>query len=118
MAAIGALFGLLAVIAAAVGSHVLKSELTGSAAGWFQTAVLFLMWHALVLLILGAYQRIRPALIWRWISVLLVFGVLLFCGSLFALALGASGFVARLAPVGGFALMLGWLLMALAMLRR
>ena len=44
-------------------------------------------------------------------------GVALFCGSLYALALGAPRFLGVITPFGGVALIAGWLTVALAYLR-
>ena len=46
-----------------------------------------------------------------------VAGLLLFCGSLYALALGAPRQTGLVTPVGGLSLILGWLALAVAALR-
>jgi uncharacterized membrane protein YgdD (TMEM256/DUF423 family) len=48
---------------------------------------------------------------------LLLAGIVLFSGSLYALALGAPKGLGALAPFGGISLMLGWLALAVAVLR-
>jgi uncharacterized membrane protein YgdD (TMEM256/DUF423 family) len=46
-----------------------------------------------------------------------IIGLILFCGSLDLLAAGAPAIVARAAPMGGTAFILGWLMVLLAALR-
>ena len=78
----------------------------------WQTAVQYHAWHALGLLALGVtgfYLRNS------WMSAagwLLVAGILLFSGSLYALALGAPRFLGAVTPFGGLAFILGWLALA------
>jgi uncharacterized membrane protein YgdD (TMEM256/DUF423 family) len=48
---------------------------------------------------------------------LLIAGVLLFSGSLYALALGAPRVLGMVTPLGGLALILGWIAFAVAALR-
>jgi uncharacterized membrane protein YgdD (TMEM256/DUF423 family) len=47
-----------------------------------------------------------------------VFGVLVFCGAVYAGAFGVLPFLSRFAPVGGMGLMVGWAMLLLAALRR
>ena len=74
-------------------------------------------WHALALIALAlASPHIAAA--WSRISAFLFLaGVLVFCGSLYALALGAPRLLGMLAPFGGVALILGWLAFAVGALR-
>ena len=51
---------------------------------WSRRASRYQMWHALALLLLGVTGRERRVAAGAWLA-----GVLLFCGSLYALALGA-----------------------------
>ena len=116
MGALAACFGFLAVLAAALGSHLLAGQLDAKHLDWFDTANRILMFQSLALIGVALHQRLqrqRP-LILRWIGLAFSIGSLLFCGSLFGLALGAPRSVAHLAPIGGMLLMLGWLLWAWA----
>ena len=113
---LAAFFGFLGVLAAALGAHLLGKRLDVQQLGWFDTATRMLLFHALALIGVALHlkqQRQRP-LILHWIAMGMVLGVLLFCGSLFALALGAPRGFAHLAPIGGASLMLSWLLWAWA----
>ena len=98
----------------AFGAHALKDRLSGEALSVWQTAVQYHFWHALALLavaLAGSGPWFKAA---GW---LLIAGILLFSGSLYALTLGAPRFLGMIAPVGGLALILGWLAFAVAALR-
>ena len=99
----------------AFGAHALKARLGTDALSVWQTAVQYHFWHALALLgiaLAGSGPRFKAA---AW---LMIVGVLLFSGSLYALALGAPRALGMIAPIGGVALILGWLAFAAAALRR
>lgn len=98
--------GALAVAAGAVGSHVLGHD-DPVAAHRFETAVQYHQLHALALLALAGvansgFRRWMPAAL-LWLA-----GTLVFCGSLYGLALGGPPSLAKLAPTGGMAMILGW----------
>ena len=110
-----ALFLAAGVALGAFGAHALKAKLGPDLMAVYQTAVQYHFWHALGLLAVGVLLLHRPdsgALITAgW---LLVAGLLLFCGSLYVLALtGARGWGA-VAPVGGIAFLAGWASLAWA----
>lgn len=101
-----AILGASAVAAGAVGSHILGHE-DPQAAHRFATAVQYHQLHALAFLGLAAAQtKVRR---WQPSALLWLAGILLFCGSLYGLALGASPGLAKVAPTGGISLILGWL---------
>jgi uncharacterized membrane protein YgdD (TMEM256/DUF423 family) len=103
---------LLATIAGAVGSHALTFS-DAQAMRSFETAVTFQFFHGLgviVIVLVGLSGRaglMRTAAAW-----LMIAGTLLFCGSIYARALGATPSIVGVAPYGGVAYMLGWLALA------
>ena len=108
--ALGALFGLLAVGAAAAVAH---APAWGGAA--MRDAVQMLGWHALALLATGLWAPHGGRLA-DLAGAAFALGTVMFCGAVYLLALtGVSlGFVA---PTGGTLCMLGWLLLGLSALR-
>lgn len=110
MGSIAALFGLLFVAASAAAAHLLTA-LTTQQLAWYDSASRMLGFHALALALLALQQATRrqPVLLLNWIGLAWIAGVLLFCGSLYAIALDAPRFVSSLAPIGGSLLMAGWL---------
>ena len=116
--AAGALFGLLAVVAGAAGTHALRDALDADALRVFETAARFQMYHALALLAVGLLAIRRQSLALNVAGALFALGTLLFSGSLYALALSGVGVLGAVAPVGGVCLMAGWAALAVAALRR
>ena len=105
-ATIAAALGALAVVLGAFGAHALRGQLDAGALQTWHTAVDYQFWHALALLGLAG----APVSRWRLAaSIAFGAGVLLFCGSLYALALGAPGWIGAITPVGGLSFIAGWI---------
>lgn len=107
-----ALLGATAVALGAFGAHALRGTLDEHALGVWRTAVDYQFWHALALLGVGVRARDHTTVALRCAAIAFVVGAVLFCGSLYALALGAPGFVGAITPFGGVALIVGWLALA------
>jgi len=102
----------------AFGAHALKAHLPAERLQLWDTAVRYHFFHALGLLGVGLTLRAEDAGALRTAAVLIIVGILLFSGSLYALALGASRPIGALTPLGGAAWIAAWLLFAWTMLRR
>jgi uncharacterized membrane protein YgdD (TMEM256/DUF423 family) len=102
--------GFLGVALGAFGAHALKATLEAHASvDTWRTAVLYQLLHSVALLALAggrgaAAGAVAPAA-WCWVA-----GVVLFSGSLYWLALGGPRFLGPVTPLGGIALLAGWLL--------
>jgi uncharacterized membrane protein YgdD (TMEM256/DUF423 family) len=116
--AAGALLAALAVVAGAFAAHALRARLAPEALALVDTASRYQLVHALALVAVGLLQAIRPSLAAKLSAAAFAAGVILFCGSLYALALGAPRFLGMVAPVGGTLLIAGWLLLAAAAFMR
>ena len=103
-----ALVGFLAVALGAFGAHALKAilESNGTLAIW-QTAVLYHLTHSVVLLVLAWQNAVA-----RLPFALFGGGILIFSGSLYALALTNIKWLGAITPLGGFCLLGGWLALA------
>ena len=103
----------LAVALGAFGAHALKARLAPDMLAIWQTGVTYHAWHALALLALGLLMLHVPrsgalkAAAW-----LFVVGVVVFAGSLYALALGAPRWIGAITPFGGVAFIAGWITLA------
>jgi uncharacterized membrane protein YgdD (TMEM256/DUF423 family) len=107
--------GLLLAIATACGAleaHALKAQLAADRLQLWEVAVRYQFLQALGLLGVGLALRGLDAAALRIVAVLLVGGVVLFSGSLYALALGAPRALGVLTPLGGLAWIAAWLLFA------
>ena len=112
------LAGLVSVAAGAAGSHALGGD--PRAALLVGTAAQYGMYHALALLGVAALAG-RPDLVAARLlaaaGLLFVAGIVLFCGSLYLLALSGQRGFGYVTPVGGTALLLGWAALAVGALR-
>jgi uncharacterized membrane protein YgdD (TMEM256/DUF423 family) len=107
----------LATIFGAFGAHALRASLPADRVEVYETAVQYHFFNALGLLGIGLALRSVDALLLRWSAGLVLTGVVLFSGSLYALTFGAPRALGVVTPVGGLALIAGWLAFAAAFLR-
>ena len=101
---VAALLGASGVAFGAGGAHALRSVIVPEYLATFETGVRYHLLHSVALLALALSGR-AVALP----GALFTLGVLLFSGSLYALALGAPTRLGIVTPFGGVALLLGWL---------
>jgi uncharacterized membrane protein YgdD (TMEM256/DUF423 family) len=116
--ATGGVLMALATIFGALGAHALPGRLTPAQLQIYETAVRFQFFQALGLLVLGAVARGGYTAGLRAAAILLIGGIVAFCGSLYLLAfqvtLGAPLIVALATPLGGVLLIGGWVVFAVA----
>ena len=119
---VGALNGFLSVAAGAFGAHALKARLGPDLLTVFETGARYHMYHALALVAVGLLSALRPGSAglgllngagWAFLV-----GILLFSGSLYALALTGVRGLGAITPLGGLGFLTGWVLLALAALRQ
>jgi uncharacterized membrane protein YgdD (TMEM256/DUF423 family) len=108
------------VLLGAFGAHSLKAVLTEKKLATFHTATDYLGYHAMGLIFIGILMLVlnkeiqaklkRSA---RWMST----GILLFSGSLYALAFDGPRFFGPITPLGGLCFMVGWFTLAYSLLK-
>jgi uncharacterized membrane protein YgdD (TMEM256/DUF423 family) len=100
------LLGAIAIALGAFGAHGLKDKLAliPEAAGWWQTATLYLLSQAVAIGAIAG-RSVWPARLWA-------FGAAIFAGTLYAMALGAPRWFGAITPIGGSMLIAGWLVLA------
>ena len=109
----------LATVFGAFGAHALKGRLSPDQLQIYETAVRYHFFHALGLLGIGLTLRFVDTAPVRWAALLVLLGILLFSGSLYALTFGAPRSIGMVVPpVGGLALIVGWLCFAAGVWRR
>lgn len=101
----------------AFGAHVLEARLTPPRLRSFETAVSYQFFHSLGLFGLGLLLRDGATPLREVCGWMLVVGMLLFCGSIYAITFGAPRGVVALAPVGGATLIAAWAAFAFSMTR-
>jgi uncharacterized membrane protein YgdD (TMEM256/DUF423 family) len=110
--AIAGLLLALATVCGAFGAHALRSHLQPERLQVWDTAVRYQFFQSLGLIGIGLTLRSLDSGALRAAAALIVAGVVLFCGSLYALSLGAPGALGVVTPLGGLAWIGGWLLFA------
>lgn len=101
----------LAVAAGAFGAHALKAHLSSEMLQIWKTAVDYHFYHALGLLLIGVLTIAAPSLQVKWPAILLFAGILLFSGSLYAMALSGIKVLGAITPIGGLSFIAGWILL-------
>ena len=115
-----AVLAAITIVIGAFGAHGLKQLVTAENLATFETGVRYQMYHALALLFVG----IAPILsipTKKWVFRFFCFGILLFSGSIYLLALKAQipfsvSFLGPITPIGGFLFVLGWVRLAYGLL--
>jgi uncharacterized membrane protein YgdD (TMEM256/DUF423 family) len=128
---LGAIFGFIGVALGAFGSHALRSKLTSDRVATFETGVRYQMWHALALFVVVIVEAWIPSggsssftLVGDRGGAPLLFaagwlfagGIVLFSGSLYALAVTHNRAWGAVTPFGGTCLLLGWAMLLFAIL--
>jgi uncharacterized membrane protein YgdD (TMEM256/DUF423 family) len=111
---VGALMGGIGVAIGAFGAHGLRGRLSPEMLAVFETGVRYHMYHALALLATGVIMsRVdgRAVVIAGWSFTT---GIVLFSGSLYALALSGVTTLGAITPLGGLAFIIGWISLAVA----
>lgn len=116
---ITALIGMLTVILGAFAAHTLKEKLGPDALKSFETAVLYQMFHVLVLLFVNIYMGFSKKSK-NIISYFFFIGMLFFSGSIYAIHL--LGIPAKsiwfATPIGGILFILGWIFILISFLKK
>ncbi len=114
---LGAVYGLLGVALGAFGAHALRARLTPDMLAVYHTGVEYQFYHAFALLAVGVLCTVRPGPGLGVAGWSFVFGVLLFSGSLYLLALTGTRWLGAITPVGGALFLIGWGALIWAQLR-
>jgi uncharacterized membrane protein YgdD (TMEM256/DUF423 family) len=117
--AVAALLGFLAVGIGAFGAHALEAHFTANPERepTYETAVQYQMFHVVGLLAVAYLQGQRPTALKRAAGWLFVAGTVLFCGSLYVLAVFQISAMGAVAPFGGFSFLAGGALLGVSALR-
>ena len=108
LAALAAFSGAVAVGAGAFAAH----GMGGKAAEWLRTGAHYQLVHAVAAIAALGWTKGRLA------ALLLLAGSLLFAGTLYAMASGGPRWLGAVTPLGGAGMIAGWVLLAIAAMRR
>ena len=109
---LGALNGALAVGLGAFGAHGLKNRVDENLLATWATASDYHFYHALALLLTGMLAKILQTTSVITAGWVLFAGMLVFSGSLYILVLSGQKWLGAITPLGGTALIVGWLMLA------
>jgi len=109
----GSINAALAIVAGAFGAHGLEGAVSPKLLDAFKTGALYHMYHALGLVLVGAVVHVtepsRASTVAGWT---MLAGIVLFSGSLYALALTGIGPLGAITPFGGVAFIASWISLA------
>ena len=108
---IAALSGFFCVALGAFAAHGLSHVLDEKALAWIDTGLKYQIFHTLAVMVI-ALSLWHEAQFARFAMRAWSLGILLFSGSLYALAFGAGKFLVWITPVGGTLFLIGWLCLA------
>jgi uncharacterized membrane protein YgdD (TMEM256/DUF423 family) len=112
MLVVAGVLGALGVAAGAFGAHGLEGRLTPRDMAIFETAVRYHLLHAVALVGVGILAMIRPQAGLGGAGWAFVAGIAVFSGSLYLLVLTQARWLGAITPLGGVALIVGWILLA------
>jgi uncharacterized membrane protein YgdD (TMEM256/DUF423 family) len=108
----GSVFAALAILFGAFGSHALKGKLTLEQLEIYDIATRYLMFHALGIFAIGILGYQVPSEVLIWPLLIMVFGILIFSGSLYLISLAGYKKLGMVTPIGGLALIISWVMVA------
>ncbi|WP_224247818.1 DUF423 domain-containing protein [Hyalangium gracile] len=114
---LGAVSAFVSVAAGAFGAHGLKARLPADLLTIFETGARYHMYHSLGLIAIGLVAQTRPSPLLSAAGWAMLAGILLFSGSLYALALTGVRALGAITPLGGLGFLAGWALLAAAVWR-
>ena len=119
----GTIFLMFSVILGAFAAHGLKSRISEYSLGVFQTGVHYQAIHGIALILCGIFafqlnNQFNQTPFWINLSAILFsFGILLFSGSLYALALTSQKWLGPITPIGGLFFIAGWCCFAIGIFK-
>lgn len=109
---IGSVLMLLGVILGAFGAHGLKRSLSPESLTVYQTGVFYHLIHALAIVVVSAVFVSHPSKA-NVVNGSFLLGIILFSGSLYALAVTGVKMWGAVTPFGGVLFLAGWALLAI-----
>lgn len=111
---IAGILGALSVGIGAFGAHGLEGTLIANGRlDTFETAVEYQFYHTLALLLLGILMLNMQSGYFNYASICFIIGIAIFSGSLYTLSLTNITWLGAITPIGGLALILGWVFLIL-----
>ena len=117
--AVGAFSGALTVGLGAFGAHAIKQRVSPEELAIWETAVHYQGLHAVALILFGLFGlSVRGANARAFPGWAFLVGALIFSGTLYGIVLGGPRWLGAITPIGGTAMIVGWVAFGVAALRR
>jgi uncharacterized membrane protein YgdD (TMEM256/DUF423 family) len=116
-----AFIGALTVALGAFAAHFLKAKLPAENLQVFETAVRYQFYHVVALLATGILYKEFSIKLLQWAGRFFIAGIILFSGSLYVVSIATPNtinWVGAITPLGGLCFIAGWVLMAVAVIRK
>lgn len=112
---IASILGAITIAIGAFGAHGLKTMVGTEAIQSFETGVRYQMYHVIALLVIG-FSKVLPEATLKWVFRFFLFGMILFSGSIYLLAMKdyvpfPAKILGPITPLGGLLFIVGWLRM-------
>jgi uncharacterized membrane protein YgdD (TMEM256/DUF423 family) len=114
---VAGLSAMLSVMLGAFAAHGLKSRLTEAMLLTFQTGVQYQFYHSLGLILIVILYRQQPNGLLAWSGAFMLAGIILFSGSLYALALSQIRWFGPITPLGGLCFIVAWIMFVVAVIK-
>lgn len=112
---LGALNAFLSVALGAFGAHGLEKMVEPKYLEIWKTGVQYQMFHATGLLVIGVLLGKMPAnALLSWSGWMMLIGIVLFSGSLYALTVTQISILGAITPLGGVSFLAAWVLLIVA----
>jgi uncharacterized membrane protein YgdD (TMEM256/DUF423 family) len=105
---LGSIVAGLAVAAGAFGAHMLKAMLDPATLAVYDTAARYQLYHGIGMVLAGLAARLYDEARFAVAGWMFAVGTLLFCGSLYGVALLGIRWLGAVTPLGGLAFIIGW----------
>jgi uncharacterized membrane protein YgdD (TMEM256/DUF423 family) len=121
---VAAIIGLLSVVLGAFAAHALKGMVSDHSVATFETAVRYQFYHVFALIVVGILYAAFPFKTMLWAGRFFVSGIILFSGSLYALAMVQAAikpgynWIGAITPFGGVCFIIGWVLLFISLFRK
>jgi len=114
----GAVFMALGALLGAFGAHALKKILSPEMLAVYKTGVEYQFYHAMGLLLVGLIGFHLESKWARWSALFMVVGIILFSGSLYALAISGIKILGAITPIGGLLFVASWVCLAIGIVQQ
>ena len=116
---LGAGNAVLAILFGAFAAHAIQNTVSERMLVIFSTAVDYHLYHALGLIAVGLLIKHHPiSKLLNYAVYLMLFGIILFCGSLYTLSLTGITKLGMVTPFGGVAFIIAWLFVFIALIKK